>query len=368
MPSRMTLDDRERAIIGRLKHVLNMPVTKIALAVGRNKTTVYKALRKSPRQQVRRGRPELLSKADVDKLVRVLRALVAKANARMEVTLAMVRKASRCKASERCIRTALHKRGIRFRAMRSKPLLTEEDIRARYAFARAFRGKSRAWWQTHVHMHMDLKNFPVYTNAQSRALAAQREIRGAYRKLGQGLDRAYVVSPKALKVNTGARSCRIAAGVGAGRVILWHEVGRSWSGSVAADLYRGPVLHTLQKTWPGKRSFRILEDNDPTGFKSRRGIDAKAEAGINVFEIPKRSPDLNVLDYAVWKQVGRIMRKQERSFPKGKRETREEFVARLRRVAVRLPRGFVEKAVGDMARRCERLYMAKGGHFEEGGR
>ena len=42
--------------------------------------------------------------------------------------------------------------------------------------------------------------------------------------------------------------------------------------------------------------------------------------------------------------------------------------ARLRRTAIRLPAAFVKKSIEDMKRRCQRLYAAKGGYFEEGGR
>ena len=64
-----------------------------------------------------------------------------------------------------------------------------------------------------------------------------------------------------------------------------------------------------------------MEDNDPTGFKSKAGIAAKAKAGIVVFPIPKRSPELNVLDYAVWKEVNKRMLLQERARGKSARDT-----------------------------------------------
>ena len=57
-----------------------------------------------------------------------------------------------------------------------------------------------------------------------------------------------------------------------------------------------------------------------------------------------------------------------RKFPKSKRETRAEYVARLKKAAKSLPKRFVEKAIMDMRRRCQRLYAAKGKHFEEGGK
>ena len=84
--------------------------------------------------------------------------------------------------------------------------------------------------------------------------------------------------------------------------------------------------------------------------------------------IPKRSPDLSVCDYAFWKEIKRKMRAQERSWPKNKRESRDDYMQCLRRTALRLPTAFITKSIGDMQRRCQRLYEAKGGLFEEGGR
>ena len=58
----------------------------------------------------------------------------------------------------------------------------------------------------------------------------------------------------------------------------------------------------------------------------------------------------------------------EAKWHKGRRETRAQYIARLRRTAMRLPRGLIQKSIGDMRRRCARLFDARGKHFEEGGR
>ena len=59
------------------------------------------------------------------------------------------------------------------------------------------------------------------------------------------------------------------------------------------------------------------------------------------------------------------MRDQEKRWPKSKKETRKVYLARLRRIALRLPSTFVSKSIGDMKRRCELLEKARGRHFEE---
>ena len=60
------------------------------------------------------------------------------------------------------------------------------------------------------------------------------------------------------------------------------------------------------------------------------------------------------------------MRQQELTWPKTKSEARRDYLLRLKRTALRLPKAFLEKSAGDMRRRCQLLYKAKGYHFEEG--
>ena len=74
------------------------------------------------------------------------------------------------------------------------------------------------------------------------------------------------------------------------------------------------------------------------------------------------------MDFAVWSEIERRMRRQERSFPASKRETRTAFAKRLDRVAKMLPESFINKAIGNLQHRCQLLLEAKGGLFEEGGR
>ena len=363
-----------------------------------------------------------LTDAQKDALVAKLKSMVAKADAKYEVTVAMLKRSARCKASPsgcmlvlsllrgeawsaqirhvvtaqirhafvnscfmlschgfschdmckqasiRSISRALHERNIYFRKLNEKPTLTTQDIKDRKEFASKYANKPLSWWQSYVHLHIDVKHFAIYLNGKGRRYVAQVGTRGAYRNLGEKFAKGTVKPNPKLKYNPGVRGAKVLAGVGNGKVLLWHFIETRWNGAVAAAAYKGPVLGALQKAFPGKRGFRVLEDNDPSGFKSSKGITAKQEAKIFPFEIPKRSPDLNVCDYALWKEVNKRMRLQEKSWPESKKETRGEFLARLRRTATRLPTSFIEKAVGDMKNRCQKLRAAEGYHIEEGGR
>ena len=298
----------------------------------------------------------------------VLKEMIEKVGGKKEITIAALKAKSKSKAGARAISDALHARNIYFRKLRSKPVLTKDDIADRFKFAKAYRRKTKKWWLKNLRMIIDLKHFPVYTTGKARAYAARREIRGAYRTPGQGLDEAYVTVPKALRFNTGVKPVTVAAGVGAGKVLLWEALDGRWNGEAAANLYAGPIKKALAKKYPAKKKYTILEDNDPSGFKSGKGKAAKELAKITVFSIPKHSPDLNVCEYALWKEVNRRMRECEANWPQGKKETRDQYVARLRKTAKALPKKFIEDSIGDMQRRCARLYEVKGSFFEEGGK
>ena len=74
---------------------------------------------------------------------------------------------------------------------------------------------------------------------------------------------------------------------------------------------------------------------------------------------------MNPLDFRIWHEVNRRMRATEQKWTTAKKETRDQYVARLGRTARSIPKSFVKSAVGDLTRRCELIIKAKGGHFEE---
>ena len=362
----MKLTDTE-VMLAKKWYIDGETTAEIAERLGRSQSTITRLLVKRVARK-KQGRKAALNTTAVDKLEAKLVAMVKRADGRYEVTVAALRRASRAKASERTILDALHKRGIYFRRLREKPVLTEQDVIDRKAFAEKFGGKSASWWNTAIHMTIDVKQFQVLPHGKSRRHAAQEATRGAYRKAGQGLSKGYLKPLTKTKFNTGAKGVKVLAGVGNGRVLLWEYLdGQQWSAKTAADFYKGPIAKKLRAVFPVHATFKVLEDNDPSGFKTKLGLKAKAEAKISSFDIPKRSPCLNVCDYFLWSAVNRRMREQERPWPASKRESREGFLKRLCRTALATPRATVRAAVGDMKRRCNRLLAANGGNIEEGG-
>ena len=151
---------------------------------------------------------------------------------------------------------------------------------------------------------------------------------------------------------------------------MWEYVDGMWNGASAAAMYQGPLLKTLERAYPEKAArsnykWIILEDNDPTGYKSSKGKAGKAVANMVSMDLPRRSPDLNVLDYCLWHEINVRMRQKEAQMPKNTKESKEQYLKRLKGTALSLPHAFVSRAVKDMRRRVLCLQKAKGGIFLE---
>ena len=140
---------------------------------------------------------------------------------------------------------------------------------------------------------------------------------------------------------------------------VWHYLPWRWSGEAAAAFYTRVLAPALKKYRGEKRRYLILEDNDPTGFKSTKGIAAKRAAGIETVEFPKYSPDLNPLDYALWEEVEARVAAQ----PEPARESAKAFKARLRAAALSIPTGVVQNMLKSVKTRAQSIYDHEGGHI-----
>ena len=156
----------------------------------------------------------------------------------------------------------------------------------------------------------------------------------------------------------------VLAGVGNGKLLVWEYIEGRWNSSEAVRLHKGAILTALQREYPHRRRFTILEDSDPTGFNSKAAVQAKVDSNRDVFEISKHSPRLNVLDYYLWGAVNKRTRATERKCPANKKEKRPAFLRRLTRLAKSIPREDVLEAQRSMQVRCGRLADAEGGQIE----
>ena len=188
---------------------------KIAQRLGRDKSTISRLLKRGG-SYAQRGRKAAISPLKAGKLVTKVKELVNKADGQGEVTIAMLKRSSRCSASTKTIAKALHDNGVFFRRLTQKPTLTEQDIKDRATFARKFKDKSCAWWRKHIQLHIDVKHFSIFLDCKGRRHVAQVGCRGAYRALGEKFSPGTVKPNVNMKYNSGVRGVKVLAGVGNG--------------------------------------------------------------------------------------------------------------------------------------------------------
>ena len=170
---------------------------------------------------------------------------------------------------------------------------------------------------------------------------------------------------KATSGTFGTKSVLVGVAICAKKVLMCHVVDGKWNGAAAAKMYSSSLVPALRKAYPSNSRFLVLEDNDPTGYKATVAKQAKREGNVDVLELPKRSPDLNPLDYGFWEAVNKRLRRQEKLFAASKKEEPEEFVARLRRTTMRMPPQVLGPLIKSMKRRCVAVKAARGENFEE---
>ncbi len=363
-PPRMSAE--EKRLVRSMVFEKKMAPTDVAKAVGRNKSSISRLL--ALKTATIMGRPELLTPAQKDRLEEIVEEMVEKADANYEVTLPMVHRRSRFKCSERTISRALHGRGYRFFKLYEKMILTPEDIKKRWDWAKLYAGKSSAWWRKKVQIHLDNHHFKRASTGKGRKILAKRCVRHVLRRKGTQASRirsCYVKPSGKLRAGGGVNGVLKLGGGGGGKVLTWETITDRGSGYTAAEMYTKVIKPALKKRYPNKTRFTILEDNDPTGNFSKKGIAAKAAGKMDVLRIPKRSPDLNVLDYNIWSTVERLLRKQERNMKDAMKESRGQFIRRLDRTAYGLSEETINNAIGSLQRRCQLLLKAKGGLFQE---
>jgi biotin operon repressor len=306
-----------------------------------------------------RGRKRALSASDVRTLDKTRRKLIRAANSEDPVTYEDIAKESGIgeKASLRTHAQALRDLGVRFRSPREKVCITAEDAKQRLRTAKVWSSFPTGYWLKKVHAYVDNKSFPMPLTAAQRAKYKKTRVTGHLRKPSEGVERGFT-KPRMRHSFLGVPSVNISAAVAKDRVIMWYAHTRPWNGETAAAMYKGPLLKSMTRTWGNRRTFTIVEDGDRKGNQSSKGIAAKAEVRIRAMTLPPRTPEWMPLDFAIWKAIEDRMLQCEPD----RKETREQYLARLRKCALGLPRTFVRKVIGRMRTNIKEVKDAKGYH------
>ena len=309
-----------------------------------------------------RGRKKALTRAMVRRLNATRKRLAKEANGEYEVHWADVIEATpgmdihRTNAAKYFIDAGIP---VKWRTTRTvmplKPGIKSERAQA----CAAWRFLPLDYFETAVDLIMDNKRWDVPTTDASRKHLQKHRVRGHLRTPAEGMKPEYTKpSPRKHRINAGG-SISLCAGIANGKIVLWEYLSGRWNGEAAAKLYKGPILKALRKHRGRKSCYKILEDNDPRGYKSSKARAAKKAAGIKPMPMPRYSPDLMPLDYTLWEEIENRM---VYHYMTGK-ETVDAFKKRLRSVAMRLPHRVITKALRNMKKRILAIHRMRGGRI-----
>jgi hypothetical protein len=307
-----------------------------------------------------RGRPKALTKANLKAVDKAREKLIIKANTEYEVTWDDVIKKSRVPSVDRTtVAKNMTKAGydVKWRPPREKLVRGEMDEQERKDKCNKLRKLPESFWQRTVDCYMDNKKWKIPTTKKGIRFLRMTKVRGHLRKPSEGLKKGFT-KPNARKHNVSVGSVNVCACIIGGKVRVWHYLPKRWCGEAAVDLYEKVVAPALIKHRGVKRSYVMLEDNDPTGYKSNAAKAAKKKLEMSPIDFPAYSPDLNPLDFSLWEEVSNRMEKK-----RVKNESASEYKVRLRRTALSIPEPVVRKMLGSIRARAKSIYDHSGGHI-----
>ena len=304
-----------------------------------------------------RGRKRALASRGVKALNATRKKLIKKSKGEYEVHWKDVIKKARVTTVHRSTaKRAFDREGIdvEWRRPREKPSRGPEHVKERLEMCRECKNKPVSFF-TGMDVIMDNKRWDFPTTDKARTYVRRLRVRGHLRTPAEGLKPNFT-KPNRKKNRMYTAAVSLCAGIARNKVVLWTYLPKTWNGTAAANLFKGPVLKALKQNSAGKTRFRIIEDNDPTGYTCKKAVAAKGESRITAVSLPRYSPDLNPLDFFLWSEVERRMAKHD---PKPK-ETMTQFKARLRRTAMGIPSSLIAKAIANMKKRAQAIFDAKG--------
>ena len=307
-----------------------------------------------------RGRKRALTRADVVKMNKTRLKLIddPKIGGKREVHWDEVIEKAGMNVSPSAVREAFQREGInvKWRRPREKPQKAPEHLAERTELCRRWRFLPNDHFVDGVDMIIDNKAWDYPADERSRTYLQRQKIRGHLRLPSEGLKPAFTKpNPKKHRINPGG-SLMVCAGICNSRVAVWHYINAKWNGGVAAATYRDVIAPAMRRRRGVKQVYKVVEDNDPSGYKSNKAIAAKQALCIEAVQFPRYSPDLNPLDFFLWED---IRKRLEESAPRGK-ETKGAFQARLRSVAMATSPVLIRKALRNVKKRAAAVFHASG--------
>ena len=360
------LDDALRAYVLLRVKDNNHKAKDVAKEVGISLTTVYRIKKEGvlglkreegkKRLKLSPGRPRKLNIREERMLLRQIKVLREENPNFCSGKLMESCGISSKQVSNRTIRRLLHKNGFGYRQSRKKGVLTRQDIRRRYMYAREVKKKQPAnLWTRKIHFYLDGVSFYYKRNPAGQARAPQGRI---WRTKHEGL--AFGCTARGRKEGSGGKVVKLFVSISHNKGVI---------GCDPYDKLDGPFFEKyVREQFPilfgkaNKTCSRLcVQDGDPSQNaasvqKELRKIKAK------VFSIPPRSPDLNPIE-----NLFHLVRKQLNRDAISKnivKESYEEFQNRIVQTFLQFPTEIIDNIIESMNKRIELVIMSKGNRIK----
>lgn len=157
-----------------------------------------------------------------------------------------------------------------------------------------------------------------------------------------------------------------------GSVSLFRYHGK-WNGQQAVQQYK-----KILAAWNAKRSdphrpprfrgLKLIEDNDPTGYKSTTAKEFKSANKMEVVSIPPKSPQVSPCDFFLHAylkvEFAKFLKRTGRIY-KNTKEGNNAAARVIADIAKKTNKDSVKKSIYDsMKKRIRLMYEAEGGYFQ----
>ena len=265
-----------------------------------SKRSVVRWSSNKPQKGVKKkqGRPGWWSVDREKQLVSEMKSIQGGRELQKECTAALLKKRLKIPLSESTIRRKLNSLGYFFRRPMSYAQLEPSDIRERLDFASAHVGRQSRFWESGT-LFIDSKKFRIGNTPAARRHNAACAVRGVWRKVGE---------PRVHSRPRKGDLCKypgvnIMGGVMGGKVVLW-EAHTKFTSAVLQQMIAKCQKKCEKAGHPIRRI--VLDQHVCHTSKETRAFFKRV--GLQALYVPKRSPDLSLMDYSVWSDVESRMR------------------------------------------------------------
>ncbi len=301
-------------------------------------------------KQKPKGRKRKTTKKQDRALISTLRRVRSRTAGEVPVRVVQHKSGLDGTVGERTVRRRFNEAGYFSLAPRRKPEQTPEDCAKREVFARLYRAVSKRKWRDDW-AYCDCKRYAAYTSKKGREYTRAQAVRRVWRKKTEGTAKGCHKPGFKHRRGTGKVSRVYFALIARGKVQTFHWVKGRMSKKVWAKILKKVVKPKMDELGLTK----LLRDGDPTSFGTKYCRKIEEKLGLEVTQLPPRSPDLNPCDFSLWAAIRKIMRAYEDLYLGEETEKEEDFWTRLETSALGLSSAVVYKMCGSMHGRVSEL-------------